>query len=111
MIIFFVLSIMWVRIPPVALAHWIMGDGTFNGITLLLCTDYYSIKEVVLLINVLVIKYNIYCTIRYYNQRYPRIYILKKCLPKVRQIVLSYMHSSMLYKLGIKKKESWLSGL
>ena len=89
-------------LTPIALAHWIMGDGTFNGITLLLCTDSYSIKEVVLLINVLVIKYDIHCTIRYYNQHYPRIYILKKHLPKIRQIVLPYMHSSMLYKLGIK---------
>ena len=31
----------------VGLAHWMMGDGTFNGITLLLCTDSYIIKEVV----------------------------------------------------------------
>src|SRR5271154_1862252 len=87
-----------------------MGDGTFNGITLLLCTDFYSIKEVVLLINVLVIKYDIHCTIRYYNQCYPRIYILKKSLPKIRKIVLPHMHSSMLYKLGIKKREltEWL---
>jgi len=81
-----------------------MGDGTFNGITLLLCTDSYLIKEVVLLINVLVIKYNIHCTIRYYNNKYPRIYVLKKSLPNVYNIVLPYMHSSMLYKLGIKKK-------
>ena len=65
-------------LTPVGLAHWIMGDGTFNAITLLLCTDSYTIKEVVLLINVLIIKYDIHCTIRYYNQRYPRIYVLKK---------------------------------
>jgi len=89
-------------LTSIALAHWIMGDGTFNGITLLLCTDSYSTKEVVLLINVLIIKYDIHCTIRYYNQRYPRIYILKKSLPKIRKIVLPYMHSSMLYKLGLK---------
>lgn len=69
-----------------------MGDGTFNGITLLLCTDCYTIKKVVLLINVLIIKYDIHCTLRYYNHRYPRIYILKKFQPKIRQIVLPYMH-------------------
>lgn len=28
-----------------ALAHWIMRDGTFNGVNLLLCTDSYSIKK------------------------------------------------------------------
>ena len=60
---------------PVGLAHWIRGDGTFNEISLLLCTDSFTIKEVVLLINVLIIKYDIHCTIRYYNQRYS---IIKK---------------------------------
>ena len=65
-------------ITPIVLAHWIMGNGTYNGITLLLCTDSYSIKEIVLLINVLIIKYDIHCTIRYYNNIYPRIYIKKK---------------------------------
>ena len=65
-------------LTPVALAHWIMGDGTFNGVTLLLCTDSYSIKEVVLLMNVLIIKYDIHCNIRYFKSHLPRIYIIKK---------------------------------
>ena len=55
------------------------------------------------------IRYNINCTIHYHSKKYPRIYILKKSLPKVCNIVLPYMHTSMFYKLG-KKKESWLSG-
>jgi len=80
-------------LTPIALAHLIMGDGTFNGTTLLLCTDSYSIKEVVLLINVLVIKYDIHCTIRYYNQHYPRIYILKKCLPKIRITIYAFINA------------------
>jgi len=78
-----------------------MGDGTFNGITLLFCTDSYSIKDIVMLMNVLIIKYDIYCTIRYYNNRYPRIYILKKSLFNLRQLVKPFMHPSMLYKLGL----------
>jgi hypothetical protein len=50
----------------IALAHWIIGDGTFKGgIILLFCTDSYSIKDVVMLINILIIKYGIHCTIRY----------------------------------------------
>jgi len=28
----------------VGLAHWIRGDGTFKGITVLFCTDSYTIK-------------------------------------------------------------------
>ena len=94
-------------LTPVGLAHWIMGDGTFNGISLLFCTDSYSVENVVLLINVLIIKYDIHSSIRYYNQQYPRIYVLKRYMPKLRLIVLPYIHSSMLYKLGlaIKKRE------
>jgi hypothetical protein len=52
---------------PTVIAHWIMGDNTFNGITLLLCTDSYIIKDIVLLMNVLIIKYDIHYIIRYYK--------------------------------------------
>ncbi len=72
----------------IALAHWIIGDGT----------DSYSIKDVVMLINILIIKYDIYCTIRYYS--FPRIYVYKRYMPKLRSIVEPFMHISMMYKLG-----------
>ena len=72
-----------------------MGDGTFNGISLLLCTDSYSIKNIVLLINVLIIKYDINCSIRNYKHRYPIIYVLKGSKPKLRIVVLPYMHTFM----------------
>jgi hypothetical protein len=88
-------------LTPIALAHWIMGDGTFNGISILLCTDSYSIKDIVILINVLIIKYDIHCTIRHHKNIYPRIYILKKDLFKLRLIVQPFMHKSMIYKLGL----------
>ena len=87
-------------LTPVALAHWVMGDGTFNGISLLLCTDSFTIKETVILMNVLFIKYDISCTIRYYNNKYPRIYIYKSQMPKIISIIKPYMHKSMMYKLG-----------
>ncbi len=63
----------------------------------LLCTDYYSIKEVVLLINVLIIKYNIHCNVRYFKPHLPRIYIIKKHMPNLRTIVKPFMHTSMIY--------------
>lgn len=89
------------NLTPVALAHWIMGNGTFNGISLLLCTDFYSIKNIVLLINVLIIKYDINCSIRNFKHRYLRIYVLKGSMPKLLIVVLPYMHTFMLYKLGL----------
>jgi len=51
-----------------------------------------------LLINILIIKYDIYCTIRYYS--FPRIYVYKRYMPKLRSIVEPFMHISMMYKLG-----------
>jgi hypothetical protein len=73
------------ELTSIALAHWIFEDGTFKGIILLFCTDSYSIKDVVILINILNIKFNIHCTIRYYN--FPRIYVYKRYIPKLRSIV------------------------
>lgn len=49
----------------IALANWIIGDGTGS----------YSIKDVVMLINILNIKYDIHCTIRYYS--FSKIYVYK----------------------------------
>jgi len=87
-------------LTPIALAHWIMGDGTFNT-SVIFCTDSFSLKEVILLINVLIIKYEINCIIRYHCKIYPRIYVRKESLLKLRLIVKPYMHPSMLYKLGL----------
>jgi len=87
-------------LTPVALAHWIMGDGSRDkSFGLVLCTDSFSIEDVVRLMNVLIVRYGIDCTIRY-NGNYNRIYIRNKSMPLLRTIVSPYMHSSMLYKIG-----------
>lgn len=41
-----------------ALAHLIMGDGGFKSQGIYLCTDSYSIQDVVKLINVLILRYD-----------------------------------------------------
>lgn len=47
-------------LTPVALAYWIMGDGTGNSYKgLYLCTDSFTNYDVVRLMNVLLIRYNI----------------------------------------------------
>lgn len=43
----------------VVLAHWIMGDGTKRGKGLMICTENYTIKENIQLMNILNIKYGI----------------------------------------------------
>lgn len=50
-------------LTPVALAHLIMGDGNAMHHGLILCTNSYSIKDVVRLMNVLMIRYKLECTI------------------------------------------------
>lgn len=87
-------------VSPIALAHLIMGDGSYIKGGLVICTDSFAMEDVVLLFNVLTIKYGLDCTIRKLDSA-PRIYIKVNSMDKIREIVLPYMHSSMLYKIGI----------
>jgi len=85
-------------LTPVALAHLVMGDGSKERHGLIICTD--SIENVVRLINVLIIKYRIECTIKVRDQDKYRIYIREGSMPLLRQIIKPYMCSSMLYKIN-----------
>ena len=87
-------------LTPVALAHLIMGDGSMQRHGLTICTDLYDIKDIVRLINVLIIKYRLDCILRKHGQ-YNRIYIKEISMPLLRQIVSPYMCSSMLYKIKL----------
>mgnify|MGYP003361624199 CR=1 FL=1 len=82
----------------VVLAHWIMGDGARRNNGIILCTDSYSIEEVVLLMNILYIKFNIRSTIHYDNGR-NRIHINKKNLLKIRSKLLPHFNKHFLYKI------------
>lgn len=83
--------------------HLIMGDGNADKHGLILCTDSYSMKDVVRLANVLMIKYRLDCSVYVKASRYPRIYIKAKSMPQLRTIVAQHMSSDMLYKLGYPK--------
>jgi LAGLIDADG DNA endonuclease family len=86
-------------LTPIALAHMIMGDGSAEKAGLKICTDSYSIEDIVRLINVLIIKYRLECTIREHKKNQYRIYIKQRSMPLLREIVLPYFESSMLYKI------------
>jgi len=90
----------YVLLTPVALAHWIMGDGSTERHGLIICTDSYSIEDVVRLINVLIIRYRLECTLRHHTPTQPRIDIRQRSMPLLRTIVRPHMHSSMANKLG-----------
>ena len=96
-------------IDYIALAHWIMGDGSKRGKDLILCTDSYTIKEVVILINILKIKFNIDSYICYHisvspnnkkiKNRVARICINTNNLEKIKSFIKPYFVDSMLYKI------------
>ena len=85
-------------IDYVAIAHWIMGDGAKRNKGIILCTDCFTIKEVVLLMNIILIKYNISSTIHYDNNK-PRIYINNKELNKIKSDIKPFFVKSFLYKI------------
>lgn len=88
-------------LTPIALAHWIMQDGsrgTSRG--LYICTDSFTLNDIKHLVDYLKNNYKLKCSIHKANNKY-RIYILAKSVKTVRNIILPYMHDSMLYKLGI----------
>jgi hypothetical protein len=77
-----------------------MGDGANLNKGLLLCTDSYTLSEVIKLINVIKIKYDINCTIQGFKKQRPRIYVLPESMSKLRNLVKPYFLSPMLYKLN-----------
>jgi hypothetical protein len=90
-------EIMYHLLTPIALAHWIIGDGLWLRLGQVLCTDSFSIIDNVKLINILMVRYQLECTLRGNN----RIYIKASSMPRLRSIVLPHMDTSMLYKLGL----------
>lgn len=87
-------------IDYVAIAYWIMGDGAKRNKGITICTDSFSLKEVVILMNILKIKFDINSTIHLEKYR-PRIYINKYELSKILPYILSYFSKNSLYKLSL----------
>lgn len=51
-------------LTPIALAHLIMGDGRALSHGLTICTNSYTVQDVVIIINVLIVRYGLECNIR-----------------------------------------------
>lgn len=83
--------------------HLIMGDGSTKNTGLILCTDSYSIQDVVRLMNVLIIRYDLKCSLhKSSNGLGNRIYISINSVSKVVEIVKPHLIPSMYYKIGLK---------
>ena len=81
------------------LAHWIMGDGSKRAKGIVLCTDNFSLQEVVLLVNILILKFDINPTIQK-EKIYFRIYINEKSLMKIKPFIKPYFVDHFLYKIN-----------
>ena len=84
-----------------ALAYWIMGDGTYNS-GVKIQTNSFTIKEVVFILNILIIKFNLECSL-HFQRGNPIIYIKSKSLKRNLDNILPFMHDSMKYKILGKK--------
>ena len=89
-------------LTPLALAIWIMDDGGWAKPGVRIATYSFTLKEVEYLLNILIKKFNLSCTIQkiHLPNKYS-IYIKKESIYKLRELVLPHMHKSMFYKLGL----------
>ena len=86
-------------LTPLALAIWIMGDGTWKpGVRI--ATNCFTKEEVELLALALETKFNLKCTLHKNNNKY-QLYIKQESLPLLKKLVWPYMVPSMFYKLGL----------
>ena len=94
-------------LTPLALAVWIMDDGGWVNSGVRIACNSFELKEVELLNGVLNSKYNLETTIQkiWIKDKYS-IFITKKSVPDLRNIVIPFIHSSMLYKLGVGNTHS-----
>jgi hypothetical protein len=87
-------------LTPLALAIWIMDDGTFKSPGIRIATNCFTKKECEILIEILRDKYNIESSIHKNNDRY-QLYIKKESMNTLIGLIKPYFHSSMYYKLGL----------
>ena len=90
-------------LSPMALAIWIMDDGTrFKNKGLKFCTNAFTLKEIKYLSLILKNKYSLESTIHKLSvvNQY-NIYIPKSSINPLIKIVKPYIHPSMYYKIDI----------
>lgn len=101
----------------IALAHLIQGDGSSRNKGVSLITHGFTLKEVILLFNILIIKFDILPTIHSYENPWDtkiykgpkpeqarvehQIHINKKDLNKIKHKLLPYFSDHFLYKINL----------
>ena len=89
------------NLDPMAVAIWIMDDGSYNKECIDISTYSFSIDEVEYLIETMRKKFSVY--MKYYKDRDKgyRMYASKTETEKIVGIIKPYIISSMRYKIGL----------
>lgn len=85
-------------IGPATLAFWIMCDGWKHNKGVTIATNAFSDAENELLINALNKKFALNCRL-IRDHKYPSIHIPYSQMSNLQNLVLPYMHQSLLYKI------------
>lgn len=86
-------------LTPFVLAHWVMGSGiSLQGRGIKLYTNFNNIFDTVKLVNVLMIKYRLRCSLRLEKNK-QIIYIYRSSLNTLFMIIKPYMLYSMIKKI------------
>lgn len=85
-------------VTKVSLAYWITNDGYFSENHVILCTDSYNYEDILFLVNMLNINFELKPTIVNRAQNSWRIKINN--LDLLKDLVKEFIIPSMLYKLG-----------
>lgn len=88
-------------LTPLALAIWIMDDGGRIQDALKIATNNFTLKECVILKNILINKYKLKVSIQSAGKNQYLIYIYKESIPLLYSIVKPYIIPSMKYKFAI----------
>jgi hypothetical protein len=93
-------DILMERLTARAVAYWLMDDGSFTGSSIKFFTNNFTQKEVNLLREVLLEKYNIKTTLQFVRKKEPIIYVRTESLQTLRLLVSDFILPSFKYKLG-----------
>ena len=87
-----------------------MDDGSLQNKGLHLNTYAFSERDINLLMEVLINKFKLKCSIHYHKRIKPRLYVWEESMPLLRNNLVKYMHTDMLYKISYEKKKTIIRG-
>jgi ubiquinol-cytochrome c reductase cytochrome b subunit len=85
---------------PLALAIWVMDDGTFKKPGVRIATNSFKLEEVELLQLTLYNKFTIKTSLHKNKDKY-QLYIKQESIKLLKELITPYLHKSMFYKLGL----------